>query len=423
VWFVVESSLLFVFVRGKNLKLKLLAPLAKILTISVIHNKLNEAGHGREGRGSSRLIITMRSILMKKAVMCVIIACFIPAIAFSQSAFTIDAALSNSTTYFSGRLPADTKVLVLNCTSKWPDLSDYIIEELIGYIVNEGKLAVVDRQNLETIRKEMDFQLSGEVSDETAQSIGKKLGAQTIMTGSITAIGNAYRLRVRAISVETAQILGMQNVDVVQDGRLAALTGTAYSGPAVAAAAAAPRAATTTTSNTTPAVTVAPANTNYVNLAAAEWKIGVDSKSLMRFSVNKEIIEGRESEVINLVGTLSSLTSRWAIVFTQDTSIAQKLARGSGVRFKVLGDGKRWELRIHTKEASADSAWYNEAINTQKDKVVTIDTPYSRLKQPASWGKKVPFNKNSIMGMSFGINTDTQGTVSSNIKIFDLEIY
>jgi len=39
------------------------------------------------------------------------------------------------------------------------------------------------------------------------------------------------KLRIRAIAVETAEILGMQNVDVTQDSRLAALTGTAYAAP------------------------------------------------------------------------------------------------------------------------------------------------------------------------------------------------
>jgi TolB-like protein len=214
---------------------------------------------------------------MKKAVVFSILA-FFPVIVFSQSVLTIDAALSNSTSYFSGRIQAKTKVVVLNFTSKWPDLSDYIIEELIGYIVNEGKLTVVDRQNLESIRKEMDFQLSGEVSDETAQSIGKKLGAQTIMSGAITAIGNAYRLRIRAISVETAQILGMQNVDVAQDSRIAALTGTGYTGPAAVA--------TTTTAPSAAAGANTPAASGSSN--------NISSNSIAVFAGN-----GHRYEVIN----------------------------------------------------------------------------------------------------------------------------
>jgi TolB-like protein len=379
----------------------------------------------------------MRRIKMKKAVLCIILACFFPAIAFPQNALTIDAALNNSTSYFSSRIPANTKVVVLNFSSKWPDLSDYIIEELMGYIVNEGKLTVVDRQNLETIRREMDFQLSGEVSDETAQSIGKKLGAQTIISGSITAIGNTYRLRVRAISVETAQIPGMQNVDVAQDSRIAALTGTAYTEPAtVAATATAPRtAAATSTANTpqtvstanTPqtasTVTVTPANANFLELATAGWKPNFDPKSTVSFTITTESIEGREREVLIVNQNLSRGNSNWAEVYTTNETIVQKLTRGSRVRFKVLGDGKAWELRIQTKETSADSAWYYAVITTRKDRVVEIDIPYSKLKQP-NWGRKIAFNKNSIMGLNFARNNESQGgSGASAIKIFDLEVY
>jgi TolB-like protein len=363
---------------------------------------------------------------MKKAVVFSILA-LLPVIVFSQNALTIDVALNNSTSYFSNILPANTKVVVLNCTSKWPDLSDYIIEELIGYIVNERKLTVVDRQNLENIRKEMNFQLSGDVSDETAQSIGKMLGAQTIISGSITAIGNAYRLRIRAISVETAQILGMQNVDVVQDSRIAALTGTAYTGPAVATPASpAPRAEATDntpqTAATITTVNTSPTNTRFIELSKVAWKSNFDPKSSIRFTVNKENIEGWEREVLQIIGTLGNNSGRFAEV-SANTPISQIITGKSGMRFKVLGDGKKWDLRIWTQEAMSDSAWYYSAISTRRDRIDSIDIPFNRLRQPANWGKKVSFNKNGIFNMSFAINYETQGTISTSIKIFDLEIY
>ncbi|MDR2717817.1 MAG: hypothetical protein LBB89_07135 [Treponema sp.] len=84
---------------------------------------------------------------MKKIMVLCVFGCFFPLFVFSQTAVTIDTALNNSTAYFSGRIPAKTKVVILNFVSDWPKLSDYVIEELIGYIVNEGTLAVVDRQN------------------------------------------------------------------------------------------------------------------------------------------------------------------------------------------------------------------------------------------------------------------------------------
>lgn len=176
---------------------------------------------------------------MKKVVVFCILYIFITVTAFSQVAFTLDAALSNSTFYLNGRIPPKSKVAVLNFSSNWPELSDYVIEELIGNIVNDNALTVVDRANLESIRKEMNFQLSGNVSEETTLSVGKMLGAQIIISGAMAAVGNTYRLRIRAISVETAQILGMQNVDVAHDSRLAALTGTGYAVPSVTAQAAA----------------------------------------------------------------------------------------------------------------------------------------------------------------------------------------
>jgi TolB-like protein len=142
-----------------------------------------------------------------------------------ETAMVLDTALQNSASYIAGRISNGSKVVILNFKTKYIQLADYIIDELTTYIVNDGKLKAVDRQNLELIRKEMDFQLSGEVSDESAQSIGRKLGAQTIISGEIAQIGDVYRLRVRAISVETAEIQGMQNVNIIFDQTLAALTG------------------------------------------------------------------------------------------------------------------------------------------------------------------------------------------------------
>lgn len=72
----------------------------------------------------------------------------------------------------------------------------------------------------------MVFQLSGEVSDETAQSIGKKLGAQTIVSGSVEPMGDILRLRIRAIAVESAAIQGIYTANIQKDRFLTSLTAT-----------------------------------------------------------------------------------------------------------------------------------------------------------------------------------------------------
>jgi curli biogenesis system outer membrane secretion channel CsgG len=50
----------------------------------------------------------------------------------------------------------------------------------------KGKLRVVERERLAEIRKELDFQQSGEVDGATAQQIGKLLGVRYMLTGKMT---------------------------------------------------------------------------------------------------------------------------------------------------------------------------------------------------------------------------------------------
>jgi len=81
-----------------------------------------------------------------------------------------------------------------------------VIDELSIHLANGGKLVVVDRRELDIIQQEEQFQMSGEVSDESALSIGKKLGAQLVVSGSLTSMGSAYRFRIRVLNVETAVV-------------------------------------------------------------------------------------------------------------------------------------------------------------------------------------------------------------------------
>jgi hypothetical protein len=54
-------------------------------------------------------------------------------------------------------------------------LSAYILEKLSTRLVQIGKQTIVETEQLDAGTKELDFQLSGEVSDESAQSIDKSL--------------------------------------------------------------------------------------------------------------------------------------------------------------------------------------------------------------------------------------------------------
>jgi len=159
---------------------------------------------------------------MKKILFLLLLTQFVVS-AFSQNATSLDNGLSASVKQFEERITKGTRLVVFNFKSSSPQLSEYIMEELTSHFVKRNFFLVVDRSNLELLQQEMAFQLSGEVSDETALSIGKMLGAQTIISGSIEPFGDVFRLRIRAIAVESAAIQDMYTANIQSDKFLTSL--------------------------------------------------------------------------------------------------------------------------------------------------------------------------------------------------------
>jgi TolB-like protein len=150
----------------------------------------------------------------------------------AQNVLPFDDALKNVVNYLTDRISAGSTVAVLSFQSDYPNLSDYVIDDITSALVNTDRYTVVDRRSLEILAQEMAFQLSGEVSDETALAIGKRLGAQVVISGAITYLEQFYRLRVQAIEVETARIQGSQTHTIQPNSLLASLTGNPWTGPA-----------------------------------------------------------------------------------------------------------------------------------------------------------------------------------------------
>jgi hypothetical protein len=126
----------------------------------------------------------------------------------------LDIAIRDASDYLNDNIPQGNKVVIINIQSDYATLSEYIIEELIANAVSDKVFSVVDRAQLEQIRMELNFQLSGEVSDESALSIGRFLGAQTIVSGAISELADRHRIRIRALNVETAEVQGQYNRNI-----------------------------------------------------------------------------------------------------------------------------------------------------------------------------------------------------------------
>jgi hypothetical protein len=105
-------------------------------------------------------------------------------------------------------LQPSSKIAIVYVSSRDPDTTEFIANELEYIMVNNG-FTIIDRNQLDKIRHEQNFQLSGEVDDETAISIGKIVGANIIMTGSVTGSDSTRRLRLRALNTQTAQVMAV----------------------------------------------------------------------------------------------------------------------------------------------------------------------------------------------------------------------
>ena len=137
---------------------------------------------------------------------------------------TLDQTIQQAAVSIGVNLGSDIKIAMLNFTSTSIAFSEYVLDELGGALVNTRKVSVVDRRELDLIRQEENFQLSGEASDESMVSIGKKLGAQMIATGSLRKMGEEYRFTARVLNVETAQVEAFFSSDIsARDNRTAYL--------------------------------------------------------------------------------------------------------------------------------------------------------------------------------------------------------
>ncbi|MDR2499713.1 MAG: CsgG/HfaB family protein [Treponema sp.] len=121
----------------------------------------------------------------------------------------IEGAVVRASAIFIRDLPRDSTIAVISISSKDYDTATFAIDELEYQLVMAKLFTIVDRKTLDAIRTEQHFQLSGEVSDESAVSIGNLLGAGIVITGAITGTGTIQRLTLKALNVKTAQILAM----------------------------------------------------------------------------------------------------------------------------------------------------------------------------------------------------------------------
>jgi hypothetical protein len=141
----------------------------------------------------------------------------------SSPGMDLDAAIGEAAAQMEAKIPSKTMVALVSVASPSTAFSTQVLTRLESAIVSSGKLVVVDRANLDKVREEQGFQLSGEVDDESAKSIGKLLGAGASVTGSLADLGDVYSLTFKAINIETATVAVSYLADLEKSARIETL--------------------------------------------------------------------------------------------------------------------------------------------------------------------------------------------------------
>ena len=145
---------------------------------------------------------------------------FMGNVLFAQTIVTLDQAIGYGVNEIGSRLEQGTKVVALNFISDSQRLSNYVLSEMTNLLESNGKLAVVERANLDFVLKELNYQRSGNINDETAQSIGRILGAQYVISGTIEESSSNYVIEFKTITVEPAALQTLTRVGVMKDAQI-----------------------------------------------------------------------------------------------------------------------------------------------------------------------------------------------------------
>jgi hypothetical protein len=120
----------------------------------------------------------------------------------------LEEALTSAAEQIMEKIAKNSKIAIVYINSLDDNMTEYIADEL-EFILVSNNFLIVDRSQLDKLRDEQNFQMSGEVDDDTAVSIGKFVGADIIITGSISGIETMRRLRLRALNTQTAQVMAV----------------------------------------------------------------------------------------------------------------------------------------------------------------------------------------------------------------------
>jgi TolB-like protein len=102
-------------------------------------------------------------------------------------------------------------------------LGRYIADKLTPYFARSRQFSVLERNLINKVIEEQQFQVSAFVDESSTQEFGKILGAETIISGKISELADMFYVNARAVGVARGNLMVSIDAEIDRSGRLVAL--------------------------------------------------------------------------------------------------------------------------------------------------------------------------------------------------------
>ncbi len=125
-----------------------------------------------------------------------------------------------------------TRIAITEFTygDEFNDFTRNVQDILYTNLIQRG-MKVVEREKMEQVLEELGKSFSGMLDFSTAAEIGKMLGVEAIVVGTVADMGNSVDLRVRLVDVEKSAAITAAQIDVVKDTIIIKLLGSGVRSP------------------------------------------------------------------------------------------------------------------------------------------------------------------------------------------------
>ena len=138
---------------------------------------------------------------------------------------TLLALLLTSTATLAQNAPQPATLAIAEVTARGgidSDMADEMNDALVAQLVADGRVKVVERQQIAKVMKEQALSQAGVMSDEVQIKVAQLVGARWIVLGSVAKKGRSLALGLRALDSSSAQVAFADSVKVGSEEQIEA---------------------------------------------------------------------------------------------------------------------------------------------------------------------------------------------------------